>query len=222
MRNSLGGHRRGGSRESAASVATSEDVQAPADGEKEEEKEPVKAFALKLLAEKYGIEEEDFLSAEIEVACWTRPRPGISTAHGDRLRAGRSRVRLHVVGAALRLPRRDAGEDGRACWWTREEIGSGRNRQWRRSSSENAMAEIMELAGEGGLPPLRCALAAPSMLSSDVSAGFDRPPTPAFEAKNSAFGARPGASTSTRAAAARGSSTMRNAEYVAAHPPRHG
>ena len=37
-------------------------------------KEPVKAFALKLLAEKYGIAEEDFLSAEIEVVPAGRAR----------------------------------------------------------------------------------------------------------------------------------------------------
>ena len=40
----------------------------------EEEKEPVKAAILKLLEEKYGIEEEDFLSAEIEVVPAGRAR----------------------------------------------------------------------------------------------------------------------------------------------------
>ena len=58
--------------ESAVDGDPTEDVQAPAG--KEEEKEPVKAFALKLLAEKYGIEEEDFLSAEIEVVPAGRAR----------------------------------------------------------------------------------------------------------------------------------------------------
>ena len=42
--------------------------------EKLAEKEPVKAFALKLLAEKYGIAEEDFLSAEIEAVPAGRAR----------------------------------------------------------------------------------------------------------------------------------------------------
>ena len=44
------------------------------EGEPEEQKEPVKAFALKLLDEKYGIEEEDFLSAELEVVPAGRAR----------------------------------------------------------------------------------------------------------------------------------------------------
>lgn len=50
----------------------------PADDASDEEKaaakEPVKAFALKLLEEKYGITEEDFLSAEIEVVPAGRAR----------------------------------------------------------------------------------------------------------------------------------------------------
>ena len=52
---------------------------------------------------------------------------------------------------------------------------------------ENVIAEIMELAGEGGMLPLRRALSASSMLSSDVSAGFDPAYASVFEAKNSAF-----------------------------------
>ena len=44
------------------------------DGEAKEQKDPVKAFALKLLADKYGIEEEDFLSAELEVVPAGRAR----------------------------------------------------------------------------------------------------------------------------------------------------
>ena len=48
---------------------------------KDAEKKPVKALVLKLLAEKYGIEEEDFLSAELEVVPAGRcPRLRSSTA----------------------------------------------------------------------------------------------------------------------------------------------
>ena len=41
---------------------------------KDAAKEPVKAFSLKLLADKYGIEEADFLSAEIEMVPAGRAR----------------------------------------------------------------------------------------------------------------------------------------------------
>ena len=154
--------------------------------EKLAEKEPVKAFALKLLAEKYGIAEEDFLSAEIEA-----------------VPAGRARDlgfdRSMVIGY---------GQDDRVCAYTslmaqleverpskaavcvlvdKEEIGSVGATGMASQFFENTIAEIMELAGEGGSLPLRRALAASSMLSSDVSAGFDPAYASVFEAKNSAY-----------------------------------
>lgn len=52
---------------------------------------------------------------------------------------------------------------------------------------ENALAELMELAGEGGSLKLHRALANSRMLSSDVSAGFDPAYADRFEEKNSAF-----------------------------------
>ena len=120
------------------------------DGEAKEQKDPVKAFALKLLADKYGIEEEDFLSAELEV-----------------LPAGRARDLCVLV--------------------DKEEIGSVGATGMASQFFENTIAEIMELAGEGGILPLRRALAASAMLSSDVSAGFDPAYASVFEAKNSAY-----------------------------------
>lgn len=82
------------------------------DEEKEAAKEPVKAFALKLLEEKYGITEEDFLSAEIEVVPAGRARElGFDPQHGYRLRPGRPRVRLHLARGSAR--HRSAEEDRR-------------------------------------------------------------------------------------------------------------
>ena len=125
------------------------------DGEAKEQKDPVKAFALKLLADKYGIEDEDFLSAELEV-----------------VPAGRARDlgfdRSMVLGY---------GQDDSVCAYT----------SMASQFFENTIAEIMELAGEGGMLPLRRALAASAMLSSDVSAGFDPAYASVFEAKNSAY-----------------------------------
>ena len=63
--------------------------------EKLAEKEPVKATMLALLAEKYGMEEEDFLSSELEVVPAGRDaRAGLRPLHGARLRPRRSRMRL--------------------------------------------------------------------------------------------------------------------------------
>ena len=52
---------------------------------------------------------------------------------------------------------------------------------------ENTMAEVLELAGEGGSLALRRCLASSRMLSSDVSAGFDQLYADRFEKKNAAF-----------------------------------
>ena len=150
------------------------------------EKEPVKAFALKLLADKYGIVEEDFLSAELEAV----PAGPARDLGFDR---------SMVIGY---------GQDDRVCAYTslmaqleverpskaavcvlvdKEEIGSVGATGMASQFFENTIAEIMELAGEGGSLPLRRALAASSMLSSDVSAGFDPAYASVFEAKNSAY-----------------------------------
>ena len=80
---------------------------------------------------------------------------------------------------------------------------------------EHAMAEIMELAGEGGPLPLRRALAASSMLSSDVSAGFDPAYASAFEAKNSAFLGRGLVFNKYTGSRGKSGSNDANAEYVA-------
>ena len=199
--------------ESAVDGDPTEDVQAPAG--KEEEKEPVKAFALKLLAEKYGIEEEDFLSAEIEVVPAGRARDlgfdrsmVIGYGQDDRVCAYTSLV------AQLALA--EAPEKTAVCVLVdKEEIGSVGATGMASQFFENTMAEIMELAGEGGPLPLRRALAASSMLSSDVSAGFDPAYASAFEAKNSAFLGRGLVFNKYTGSRGKSGSNDANAEYVA-------
>ena len=97
----------------------------------------------------------------------------------------------------------------------KEEIGSVGATGMASQFFENAMAEIMELAGEGGPLPLRRALAASSMLSSDVSAGFDPAYASAFEAKNSAFLGRGLVSNKYTGSRGKSGSNDANAEYVA-------
>ncbi len=151
-------------------------------------KEAVKAFVLDVLKERLGMEEEDFLSAEIEM-----------------VPAGRARElgldRSMVVGY---------GQDDRVCAYTsleaqlavandvlqkssvcilvdKEEIGSVGATGMTSRFFENTYAEVMALAGETGPRALARGLAACRMLSSDVSAGFDPAYASVFEAKNSAF-----------------------------------
>ena len=61
----------------------------PAAEQEGEEKEKVKQQILNLLKDQYGIEEEDFLSAEIEVVPADRARDcGLDPKHDYGLRAG--------------------------------------------------------------------------------------------------------------------------------------
>ena len=148
----------------------------------------MKAFALKLLADKYGIEEEDFLSAELEVVPAGRARDlgfdrsmVLGYGQDDSVCAYTSLVaQLAVAGEEL--------DRTAVCVLVdKEEIGSVGATGMASQFFENTIGEIMELAGEGGMLPLRRALAASAMLSSDVSAGFDPAYASVFEAKNSAY-----------------------------------
>ena len=186
------------------------------DDAKDAEKEPVKAFALKLLAEKYGIAEEDFLSAEIEVVPAGRARElgfdrsmVIGYGQDDRVCAYTS------LAAQLALGDEVPDKTAVCLLVDKEEIGSVGATGMASQFFENAVAEIMELAGEGGPLPLRRALAASSMLSSDVSAGFDPAYASVFEAKNSAYLGRGLVFNKYTGSRGKSGSNDASAEYVA-------
>ncbi len=154
---------------------------------KDEDKDAVKAKVLALLKERYGFEEEDFLSAELEIVPAGKPRDlgfdrsmVLGYGHDDRVCAW---AQLEAMFEIDGKPQKTV-----TCILTdKEEIGSVGATGMRARYFENAIAELMELAGEGGDLKLRRALAASSMLSCDVSAGFDPAFAGAFEKKNAAF-----------------------------------
>ena len=154
---------------------------------KDEDKDAVKANVLALLKERYGFEEEDFLSAELEIVPAGKPRDlgfdrsmVLGYGHDDRICAW---AQLEAMFEIDQVPQKTV-----ACILTdKEEIGSVGATGMRARYFENAIAELMELAGEGGDLKLRRALASSSMLSCDVSAGFDPAFAGAFEKKNAAF-----------------------------------
>ena len=185
------------------------------DGEAKEQKDPVKAFALKLLADKYGIEEADFLSAEIEMVPAGRARElgfdrsmVIGYGQDDRVCAYTSLI------AQLEAPA-DLAKTAVTVLVDKEEIGSVGATGMASNFFENTIAEIMELAGEGGMLPLRRALSASSMLSSDVSAGFDPAYASVFEPKNAAFLGRGLVFNKYTGARGKSGSNDASAEYVA-------
>lgn len=153
---------------------------------KEEEKDAVKANILHILQEQYEIEEEDFLSAEIEVVPAGRARDygfdrSMIMGYGqdDRVCAYTSFMALLEVGSTDRTS---------ACILVdKEEIGSVGASGMHSKFFENTVAELMNLVEEYSELKLRRAMQNSHMLSSDVSAAFDPNYPSVMEKKNSAY-----------------------------------
>ena len=156
--------------------------------EKMAAKEPAKALALQLLAEKYGIEEADLLSAEIEVVPAGRAREmgfdrSMILGYGQDDSACAHPSLLAQLALADETPERTA----LTVLVDKEEIGSVGATGMASQFFENVVAMLLELAGEGGDIALRRALASSRMLSSDVSAALDPAYASVFEPKNAAY-----------------------------------
>ena len=179
-------------------------------------KDPVKAHVLAILADKYGIAEEDFLSAELEAVPAGRARDlgfdrsmVIGYGQDDRVCAYTSLVAQLALGDDV--PARTA-----VCVLVdKEEIGSVGASGMASMFFENTIAEIMALAGESSPLRLRRALTRSRMLSSDVSAGFDPAYASVFEAKNSAYLGRGLVFNKYTGSRGKSGSNDASAEYVA-------
>ena len=180
-----------------------------------EEKEPVKAMLLSILKEKYDIEEEDMLSAEIEVVPADKCRDyGLDRSmllgygHDDRVCSFAS------LEAILSLP--EIPESTCCCLLAdKEEIGSVGATGMQAKYFENAMAELLNLTSPVYSElNLRRALAACRMLSCDVSAGFDPLYASAFEKKNSAILGRGVCYNKFTGRGGKGGSNDANAEFI--------
>ena len=178
-------------------------------------KEAVRANVLTLLFERYGIEEEDFLSAEIEVVpagpardCGLDRSMVIGYGQDDRVCAYTSLEAQLAVDAPTRTA---------VCILVdKEEIGSVGATGMTSAFFENSMAEILNLLGKPSELSLRRCLARSSMLSSDVSAGFDPAYSSVFETKNSAYCGRGLVFNKYTGSGGKSGSNDANAEYMAA------
>lgn len=152
----------------------------------DEEKEPVKAQILELLKEQYGIEEEDFLSAELEVV-----PAGPAKDYGlDRsmIMAYGHDDRVCAYPSFMAMLAQDNVEYTSVCLLVdKEEIGSVGATGMQSRFFENTTAEVMNAAGQYSELSLRRALKNSMMLSSDVSAAFDPNYPEVMEKKNSAY-----------------------------------
>lgn len=151
-----------------------------------EAKEKVKANILRLLKEKYGIEEEDFISAEIEAVPAGKARNyGIDESmiigygHDDRVCAFPSYAALAET--------KKLKKTGVCILVDKEEIGSVGATGMHSKFFENTVAEIMDRMGDYSELKLRRALYNSKMLSSDVTSAFDPNYASVSEKKNSAY-----------------------------------
>lgn len=153
---------------------------------KDEEKDAVKANVLRILKEKYDFEEEDFLSAELEIVPAGPARDyGLDRSmvagygHDDRVCAFTS------LRAVLDTPTCDYTTC--AILVDKEEVGSigatGAQSKW----FENVVAEMINLSDSYSEIKVRHAMENTKMLSSDVSAGFDPLFAYVNDPKNSAY-----------------------------------
>ncbi|MBR1771711.1 MAG: aminopeptidase [Lachnospiraceae bacterium] len=177
-------------------------------------KDAVKAGILKILKDNYDMEEEDFISAELEVV-----------PAGKAREAGFDRSMILAY-----------GQDDRVCAYTslqamldlkktdrtvccilvdKEEIGSVGATGMQSRFFENAVAEVMNLRGEYSELALRRCLAHSCMLSSDVSSAYDPSYASSFDKKNVAY--LGGGMVFNKFTGARGKSGSNdaNAEYIA-------
>lgn len=151
-----------------------------------EEKDKVKGNILRILQEKYGFEEDDFVSAEIEVVPAGRARDyGLDRSmimgygHDDRICAYTSLMALFDM---------ETPDKTSVCLLVdKEEIGSVGATGMHSKFFENTLAEILDLVGQYSELKIRRALRNSKMLSADVSAAFDPNFASTMEKKNAAF-----------------------------------
>ncbi|MCI5939450.1 MAG: aminopeptidase [Acholeplasmataceae bacterium] len=151
-----------------------------------EEKDAVKANVLKLLKEKYDFDEEDFLSAELEIVPAGAARDyGLDRSmvagygHDDRVCAYTS------LRAVLDTPVSEYTTC--AILVDKEEIGSVGATGAQSKFFENVIAELINLTTDYSDLKVRHAMEKTKMLSSDVSAGFDPLYASVNDAKNAAY-----------------------------------
>ena len=182
--------------------------------DKKKTKDRVKANILDILSKEYGIDEEDFLSAEIEVVPAGAARDYgfdrsmiMGYGHDDRVCAYPS------FEAMLRA---ENPEYTSVCLLVdKEEIGSVGASGMQSRFFENCVAEVMNLAGTYSELAVRRAMRNSKVLSSDVSAAFDPNYPSVMEKRNSAYFGKGLVFNKYTGARGKSGSNDANAEYVA-------
>ena len=154
--------------------------------EKKQAQDAVKKGILDILKKNYGVEEEDFLSAELEVV----PAGKAREAGLDRsMILGYGQDDRVCAFSSLKAMLEVEDTDRTACCLLvdKEEIGSVGATGMKSRFFENTVAEVLNLMGEYSELNVRRTLAASCMLSSDVSSAYDPSYASSFDKKNVAY-----------------------------------
>ncbi len=178
-----------------------------------EEKEAVQKNVLRLLQEKYGIEEDDFLSAELSFV----PAGAAREMGFDRsmiLGYGQDDRVCSYTSLAAMLETKPSKRTACCLLVDKEEIGSVGATGMRSHFFENMLAELMNALGQYSELAVRRALASSKMLSSDVSSGYDALYAEAFDKRNVAYLGRGMVFNKFTGSRGKSGSNDANAEYL--------
>ena len=181
---------------------------------KGEEKDAVYHNVLSILKEKYDIEEEDFLSAELEIVPAGRSRD--SGIDNSMIMAYGQDDRVCAFTSLLAMLEVEDTEYTTCCLLVdKEEIGSVGATGMHSHVFANTVAEVMNCLGQYSELALRRCLANSKMLSSDVSAAFDPTYASAYEKKNAAYFGRGMVFNKFTGSRGKSGSNDANAEFMA-------
>ena len=179
------------------------------------EKEAVKKNVLKLLAETYDMEEEDFLSAELEIVPAGKARDcgldrSMILAYGQD-------DRVCAFPSLFAMLQTEAGEYTTCTLLVdKEEIGSVGATGMHSRFFENTVAELVALSEGDSDLKVRRALKNSRMLSSDVSAAYDPLYSSVFEKRSAALMGRGISFNKFTGSRGKSGSNDANAEYIGA------
>lgn len=180
---------------------------------KDHTKDSVKAGILKILKENYGFDEEDFISAELEIV----PAGKAREAGFDRsmiLGYGQDDRVCAFSSLKAMLEAKDLKRTACCILVDKEEIGSVGATGMQSRFFENCVAEVMNLTGEYNELNLRRCLSGSCMLSSDVSSAFDPAYASCFDKKNVAYLGGGMVFNKFTGSRGKGGSNDANAEYL--------
>ncbi len=181
---------------------------------KGEEKEAVVKNILSILEEKYDVEEEDFLSAELEVVPAGKARE--SGIDRSMIMAYGQDDRVCAYTSLLAMLEVEDSDYTTCCLLVdKEEIGSVGATGMRSRVFENTVAEILNCLSQYSDLALRRCLANSRMLSSDVSAAFDPTYASVYEKKNAAYFGRGMVFNKFTGSRGKSGSNDANAEFMA-------